>query len=72
MINIEEKNEKNRRCDACSIRFDKLYHVIFGHNPNHQSIARFCIGCVSDLKDKLYTMFNKEVENNEQGRKGGV
>lgn len=66
MINIEEKEEKHKKCDACSVQFDKLYYISFGHNPNRQSVAKFCFGCVYDLKDKLYIMFGKEQGENSE------
>lgn len=47
------KNEKPKKCDACSIPYAANFNIIFGHNPNRQHIATFCEGCLSDLKGKL-------------------
>lgn len=58
------KNLKKRKCDACSITYDKNFLISFGHNPNRQEIATFCEGCLSDLKEQLESVEELKTDYN--------
>ncbi len=60
MMEILE-NEKRRRCDACSITYNKNFRIMFGHNPERQQVATFCEGCLSDLNHKMENLFKNSI-----------
>lgn len=52
-------NKKNIRCDACSISYDRLYRISFGHDAKRMVVLNLREGCLSDMESEIEKQLKK-------------